>query len=262
MSNLDVHTHRFDSMPKESKSAREGWRVKRIARSMNDYSSQFKKLCQEQFNMFCENEIDYLDKIIKFAKNKNQAAFEILFKKYESMIISASRRYRVSGFDPDDLSQEAMIEIWKAIMNFDPIKSQNFSDYAKLRVASHEATLLRNSNREKRIPLNKCISTDEIAESSEYKKEFFVTYVTPEVVVLNNEKTMFIYQLLTAKIGNLTLTQKSAVIFRYLSGYSYAQIANLFSEKFKRKFSIRGIDNIIQKAKKKLQKILKDYCYY
>jgi RNA polymerase sporulation-specific sigma factor len=189
------------------------------------------------------------------ARNNNQVAAEILFNKYELMIISAAKRYYLSGFDFDDLCQEARVEFWKAIKSFDPSKSPNFTNYAKLCIGRRMIDLVRNTNREKQIPLNNYKSIYNLDNA----KELFVTYIDPEFIVLENERKLIISRILKGEKGYLTELERLAIIYKYLYGFdgydSYPKIASFLSNRLKREIKPKVVDNALFRAMRRLRKL-------
>ena len=117
------------------------------------------------------NDVD-LDLIIK-SKMGDEESQEKILKKYKNLVKSISNKYNIAGADKDDILQEGMIGLYKAIRDFDVNGKVYFNIFAKKCISNQILTAVRNSNRKKNIPLNDYLSFEVLLE--EDKAKYFGT---------------------------------------------------------------------------------------
>ena len=98
--------------------------------------------------------MENLDELILKAKNHDQNAMDQLLQRFKSKVIAISREYFLIGADFDDLIQEGMIGLYRAINVYDPNKNHNFSAFASLCIHRQLQNAVKNANRKKNSPLN------------------------------------------------------------------------------------------------------------
>ncbi len=178
-------------------------------------------------------------------------ALEYLIEKYKKIVRMKARGYYILGGDSEDIMQEGMIGLYKAIRDFDESKQVNFYSFAVLCITRQIHTAIKSANRQKHIPLNSSLSLDravyEENEDLTYIDTFANSDITnPENLIISSENKTA----LEKHIGESLSALEKRVLFLYLRGKSYCEIAAIIHKDEK------SIDNALQRIKKKVTKIL------
>ena len=96
--------------------------------------------------------------LVTFAKQGNEEALECLFNKYKDLVNMKVSKYFIIGAEKEDIVQEAMIGLYKAVKNFEMDKQNSFKSFANLCIERQLITAIKTSNRQKHIPLNSSLS--------------------------------------------------------------------------------------------------------
>jgi RNA polymerase sporulation-specific sigma factor len=188
--------------------------------------------------------------LVKMAQEGDQEAVAQIFSKYRGLVLMKSKNYFLNGADRDDLLQEGMIGLLKAIRAYDEGKNTSFNTFASLCIKRQIITAIKNSNSGKHRMLN--LASNGFYEGEEsnvsYERKSFNFY-NPEEIFLGKEKLEALKEYL-----NDNLSKMENEIFDYmLLGNNYIEIA----EKTGRK--IKSVDNAIQRIKKKVKGFLEEY---
>lgn len=208
---------------------------------MENASGEFSSLSEEE--------------IVCLAKEGNDRATEYIIKKYMGFVRTKYKSYFLIGADREDVMQEGMIGLYKAIRDFDITKNVMFKTFAELCITRHIITAVKSTTRKKHIPLNGYVSLDEpetdytYYESSNFWNE--QKSLDPEQIMIEKENVKG----MEGKIDELLSPFEAQVLMFYLSGYSYSKIAVIMGKEPK------SIDNALQRLKKKLEKFLSDTKY-
>lgn len=162
---------------------------------------------------------------------------EYLLEKYKPFVKSKSRVLFLVGGDKEDLIQEGMIGLFKAVRDFNPENGAPFAAFAKLCVERQLYTAIEAAGRLKNAPLNAYISLSEESDS-------LMDGGIEEAVI---EKTS--YQQLYKKVRTLLSSLENEVLELYLEGKDYIEIAKFLGK------SDKSIDNALQRIKSKIRKI-------
>ena len=127
-------------------------------------------------NVFFSKGIDYInmtdEQLIKLEKKHDEVATDVLIERYRDIVNAKVSKYYIAGAEKDDIIQEGLIGLFKAIKNFDETKQKSFKSFANLCVERQIITAIKGSNRQKHIPLNSYVSlTDNSYENSEGDEE-------------------------------------------------------------------------------------------
>lgn len=183
------------------------------------------------------------EELIERYRKGETSCLDELLSRYSSMIRAKARSYFLIGGEREDLVQEGMIGLFKAVRDYQHSKTPLFRTFAGICVSRQIATALKLSNRYKHIPLNNYVSFNQsIADGYEVKDMLEANELSPEQILIDKENA----DLLSARIkSKLSLLEKK-VLYKYIQGLSYRQIASqlLITEK--------TIDNALQRIKKKL----------
>lgn len=184
------------------------------------------------------------EKVIE-AQNGDKDAQEFILRKYKNLVKSHAKQYHINGADKEDLIQEGMIGLYKAIRDYNPQKNIYFHVFAQLCIARQIMTAVKSANRKKHTPLNDYISldinTEEVTEN--LIEQFSVNAVKgPEQLLIEKEDS----ENMRKKLKR-TLTEKEIkIVDLYLKGYSYAEMAAIVG------ISDKGISSALHRVKKKL----------
>lgn len=184
--------------------------------------------------------------IIECVRMGDGRAAEYLLEKYKELVKRKARTLYLIGGDNDDLIQEGMIGLYKAIQGFDETKASSFYHFAQICVNCQLYTAVEASQRKKHSPLNSYISLDSVAadeESAHPRTDMLASGISPEELVIGRESAM---QLKKEIMENLSVFERE-VIKLYLGGDGYIKIA----EKLNR--DEKSIDNALQRVKTKIR---------
>ena len=188
------------------------------------------------------------DENVVFANEGDLEALEYLIIKYKHLVKSKVYTYYIAGADKDDIIQEGMIGLYKAIKTYDEKKSSSFKSFADVCVTSQIKTAIKAASRQKHIPLNKSISLN-IPLFGEAKLSIMDTVESdssqdPLDIFISKEDLDFMEKKIQ---GLLSLLEKNVLIY-YLDGKTYEEISSILD------ISPKCIDNAIQRIKKKVQR--------
>ena len=188
--------------------------------------------------------------IVELRKGDREVT-DYLMNKYKTMVKKKARAMFLLGGENDDLIQEGMIGMIKAVRDYDESFGNSFASFADMCVSRQMYSAIESSKRKKHIPLNSYIS---IYEESETKKVPLIDVIEPSQE--NNPETLYFGKEYTeAFIENLKESLSSMeehVLYLHLMGTDYRKIAELLNK------SPKSIDNAIQRIRKKAEKMLNE----
>ena len=189
--------------------------------------------------------------IVELARKGDCSALEYLFEKYKSFVRFKSRSYFLVGADGEDIFQEGMIGLYKAIRDYDKDKRASFRVFAEICITRQIITAIKSATRQKHIPLNSYISLNKPIYDEETDRTLLDivsgTKITdPEELVISNEELYF----MEGQIEELLSELEREVLISYLDGKSYQEIAKEMDRQ------VKSIDNALQRVKKKLERYL------
>lgn len=186
-------------------------------------------------------------------KNGNQEIMDYLMVKYKSMVRKKARAVYLLGGENEDLIQEGMIGLIKAVRDFDVTQKTSFSSFAELCVSRQMYSAIEASNRKKHLPLNSYISLYEDSEQEgEGRSLPLIDTIEsskendPEVLYFGKEYT----EAFAEQLKELLSPLENHVLYLHLMGTDYRTIAELLGK------SPKSVDNALQRIKTKAQKIL------
>ncbi len=191
------------------------------------------------------------EEIVLEAKNGNVRAQEYLISKYENFVKAKAKSYFLIGADKEDIYQEGMIGLYKAIRDFKPDKLTSFKAFAELCVTRQIITAIKTATRQKHIPLNTYVSLNKPIYEEESDRTLLdvlagFRITDPEELVISQEPMEHIEGEISKVLSDLELE----VLTSYLDGKSYQEIACDLDRHAK------SIDNALQRVKRKLEKCL------
>ena len=194
---------------------------------------------------------DEYDIVLKASKG-DKIALEYIIKKYKNFVKAKAKSYFLIGADKEDIIQEGMIGLYKAVRDFDASKTNSFKGFADICITRQIITAIKTATRQKHIPLNSYISLNKPVYDEESERtllDIIATIVTdPEELIISKEELKHIESKMNELLSDLELQ----VVEYYLNGKSYQYIA----DKLKR--DVKSIDNALQRVKRKLEKHLEN----
>ena len=193
------------------------------------------------------------DDILNMAQSGNDEAMTFLMEKYKSLVRQKTRTFFLTGGDKDDLIQEGMIGLYKAICDYIPEREASFKTFAELCISRHVYSAIKISNRMKNQPLNTYISiyapafsvNNEPDESGfMIDQELEIAEGNPEDIIINRESAVFVHKQLFKGLSKM----ETQVLSRYLDGMTYQEIAADMDK------TPKSIDNALQRIKNKLNR--------
>ena len=198
-------------------------------------------------NISEELDIQYISEI----KNGNVDALNKIMEKYKSYVYIKAKPFFIVGAEHEDIIQEGMIGLYKAIKNYDTNKDVSFKMFADLCIRRQIITAIKASNRQKHIPLNSYISLSKSSSNEDDDREFIeILDKSPIPDPLDTITTKETYQKIETKISEVLSDFEQQVFNEYISGESYANIAKKINSHPK------AIDNAVQRIKKKFEKYI------
>jgi RNA polymerase sporulation-specific sigma factor len=178
-------------------------------------------------------------------------ALEYLINKYKNFVRAKARSYFLIGADHEDIFQEGMIGLYKAIRDFRGDKLASFKAFAELCVTRQIITAIKTATRQKHIPLNSYVSLDKpiYDEDSERTLQDVLTggsATDPEELYINREE----HEDIEDKMAKILSELERKVLMLYLDGRSYQEIAVDLNR------HVKSIDNALQRVKRKLERYL------
>lgn len=208
-------------------------------------------LAQGSSKIYLELEFKSDEDIVSDAKDGNTIALEFLINKYKNFVKAKARSYFLIGADREDIIQEGMIGLYKAIRDFRGDKLSSFRAFAELCITRQIITAIKTATRQKHIPLNSYVSLNKPIYDEDSDRTLLDvlsgTKITdPEELMINREE----YNDIEYKMGEILSDLEWKVLTLYLEGKSYQEIA----EDLER--HVKSIDNALQRVKRKLERYL------
>jgi len=191
------------------------------------------------------------EEIVELAQQGEQYAVEYLVDKYKNFVRAKARSYFLIGADREDIIQEGMIGLFKAIRDYKVDKLTSFRAFAELCITRQIITAIKTATRQKHIPLNSYVSLNKPIYDEESDRTLMDILTTnkitnPEEIIISREEFVFIEK----KMGEILSSLEWKVLMAYLEGKSYQEIA------VELKRHVKSIDNALQRVKRKLEKYL------
>lgn len=188
--------------------------------------------------------------IINLAQKRQNAAMEYLLEKYKPLVRQKTRKLFLIDGDKDDLIQEGMIGLFKAVRDYQVGKDAAFRTFADLCISRQLYSAIKKSNRLKNQPLNSYVSiySDEFSDADELAGDRTVissgsdNIANPEAIMIDRENAIDMQNKMFDKLSKM----EREVLKRYLEGMTYQEIAADMEK------SPKSIDNALQRIKGKI----------
>ena len=194
------------------------------------------------------------EEIVRLAQQDGQdAALEYLLNKYKNFVRTKARSYFLIGADHEDIVQEGMIGLYKAIRDYREDRLSSFRAFAELCITRQIITAIKTATRQKHIPLNSYVSLNRPIYEEDSDRTLLDVITedapsNPEEMLIDREDLSVI----EGRIGQMLSDLEKEVLIRYVEGKSYVEI----SEEMNR--HVKSIDNALQRVKRKLEKSLEE----
>ena len=193
------------------------------------------------------------ERIVELSHEGDATAEEYLLDKYKNFVRSKARSYFLVGADHEDIVQEGMIGLYKAIRDYRPDKLSSFRAFAELCITRQIITAIKTATRQKHIPLNNYVSLNKPLYDEESDRTLLDVIIEgrtsdPEEMIINMENVGNI----RTKINEVLSGLEQEVLNAYLDGKSYQEIAESLGR------HVKSIDNALQRVKRKLEKNLEE----
>ncbi len=193
--------------------------------------------------------------LVQLAQTGDEAAQEFLLDKYKSLVRARSRAYFLIGADSEDIIQEGMIGLYKAVRDYQEERNASFRSFAELCINRQMITAIKVATRQKHQPLNSYVSLNKPIYEAE-SEQTYLDFLQSTSSALLNPETLFIGQenknILEDQMMKSLSTFETRVLVLYLQGRSYFEIAHALDKPEK------SVDNALQRVKKKLEKFLEE----
>jgi RNA polymerase sporulation-specific sigma factor len=191
------------------------------------------------------------EELIVLYRCGKEAAIDEIFERYKNLVRKKARAMFLAGGDNDDLIQEGMIGLYKAVRDYDESKDAMFATFASMCINRQMITAVTASNRKKNVPLNTYVSFDMPVNPDEDMDTKLLDILQPENE--QNPEKLFIDKehtaMLEKKIAQVLSKFEKQVLQMYIEGKDYNQIAKELTK------TPKSIDNALQRIKSKVAKI-------
>ena len=202
-----------------------------------------------------EKNRDLIDEdVVIRARDGEIEAIDFLMNKYKNFVKAKARSYFLIGADKEDIIQEGMIGLYKAIRDYRSDKLSSFRAFAELCITRQIITAIKTATRQKHIPLNSYISLNKPIYDEESDRTLLdviseQSTVNPEDLVIGREEMGAI----EGKLGDVLSEFEWEVLTAYLEGQSYQEMALDLNR------HIKSVDNALQRVKRKLENYLEEH---
>jgi RNA polymerase sporulation-specific sigma factor len=191
------------------------------------------------------------EEIVEMIRTGDDDALEFLINKYKNFVRAKARSYFLIGADREDIIQEGMIGLYKAIRDFRGDKLSSFRAFAELCITRQIITAIKTATRQKHIPLNSYISLNKPIYDEDSDRTLLdiisgSKIADPEELIVSKEE----FDNIEEKMGEILSSLEWKVLMFYLEGKSYQEIA------IDLKRHVKSIDNALQRVKRKVERYL------
>lgn len=193
------------------------------------------------------------EQIIEIINKGDLIALDYLINKYRNLVKSKAKTYYLIGGDREDIIQEGMIGLYKAIRDYDVSRLSSFTYFADTCITRQVITAIKTATRQKHIPLNSYISLNKPIYEGQSDRTMMETVCSiecedPEHLMINRE----CLNLIEKKIEKILSELERDALMSYVDGMSYQEIARELDRQ------VKSIDNALQRVKKKMEAFLSE----
>lgn len=193
------------------------------------------------------------EQLIRRLRDGETAIMDYIISKYKYLVIRAAKAIYLIGGENDDLIQEGMIGLFKAVRDFDTNQETSFYSFAELCISRQMYTAIKLSQRQKHMPLNSYVSLYDIKKTDYDDKQAPLieqleteSNSNPEELFLDKERMRMLVEQLNERLSDM----ERRVLHLHLQGEDYRSIAELLDK------SPKSIDNALQRIRQKMRTIL------
>ena len=193
------------------------------------------------------------ESVVAMAQEGNKDALDYLLSKHKNFVRNKSRSYFLIGADHEDIVQEGMIGLFKAVRDYQPDRLSSFRAFAELCITRQIITAIKTATRQKHGPLNSYVSLNKPIYDGESDRTLMDVIVegrgqNPEDLIIGREDLVSIRDRMDQMLSGL----EQDVLNAYLDGKSYQEIADKLGR------HVKSIDNALQRVKRKLERFLEE----
>lgn len=216
-----------------------------------DFAIADSDIVDENKEIISDDEADVDDNMVFRAKAGDEKSLNHILKKYRNFVRAKAKPFFIVGADKEDILQEGMIGLFKAIRDYDEEKTVSFRAFAELCVTRQIITAVKTATRQKHIPLNSYISLNKPMSEEDPDKTLMDmmknSHISdPEQLIISKEEM----KLIEEKTKEMLSEFETRVLSLYLKGYSYNEISEKLCKHPK------SVDNALQRIKRKFEKYL------
>lgn len=193
------------------------------------------------------------EELLELSKNGKENAENLLLERYKDLVVKIARSYFIVGGELEDIVQEGMIGLYKAIKNFSKDKKTTFKTFAITCIKHQIQSAIKTANTKKNSPLANSVSLQSFSEKDDDSDDFLpvnlIFQVPPDERVIDREN----YESLIEIIKKALSKKEYEVLKYYLSGYSYKEISKILD------INEKSIDNSLSRIKTKLKSLIKKW---
>ncbi|MBT3318189.1 MAG: RNA polymerase sporulation sigma factor SigH [Clostridia bacterium] len=191
------------------------------------------------------------EQIAELARDNDSDAQDYLLTKYKNFVRAKARSYFLIGADREDIVQEGMIGLYKAIRDFRASKLTSFRAFAELCITRQIITAIKTATRQKHRPLNSYVSLNKPVYDEESDRMLIDVLSSGKI---SNPEDIFIgkedFSTIESKMGKMLSPLEMKVLQKYIEGKSYLEVAKELNR------SVKSVDNALQRVKNKLEKLI------
>ena len=193
------------------------------------------------------------EQVVGLAQQGDSVAVEYLLGKYKNFVRSKARSYFLIGADHEDIVQEGMIGLFKAVRDYQAERLSSFRAFAELCITRQIITAIKTATRQKHVPLNSYVSLNKPIYDEESDRTLMDVIVegraqNPEELIIGRENLVSIRD----RVDKVLSSLEQDVLNAYLDGKSYQEIADKLGR------HVKSIDNALQRVKRKLEKYMEE----
>lgn len=184
--------------------------------------------------------------LIENFKSGDKNALEYLITRYKDLVNMKVSKYFIIGAEKEDIIQEGLIGLYKAVKSYSPERQNSFKTFANMCIERQLITAIKSSNRQKHMPLNSYLSLNASAYENDEETTLFDTYDSHQIEdPLDTITKQEYYKSVETAIDKSLSNFEKQVLNRYIQGESYMQIAQKLDT------PVKSVDNAIQRIRKK-----------
>lgn len=181
--------------------------------------------------------------VVALAQQGDDCALSYLLDKYKESVRHKSRSFYLVGGEPEDVVQEGMIGLFKAVRDYNPEKNASFKTFAELCITRHIISAVKSATRQKHVPLNYYVSLNKGDSSCYYEATALCANADPEQLIIEQENVA----VMECGIDQMLSSLEARVLMYHLQGINYNRIAQMLGR------TPKSVDNALQRIKRKIE---------